>query len=250
MPTFELTSPWGQKYRVEAPEGATQEQAYDVLKQHLSQTQDNPIGQAAAIQRAREQPGFKGMAARGLTGFAQGVEELAGSGASMLGIKPGLAYETQEKAPIEGTEKAGRIAGNIAPLAVAGPTGAVGRAVVGGVGGALQPADSLGQRLINTGAGALGGGTTNLISKLTPRQLSALGTLAASWAGLEHGGYGGAALGWPVHYMMNSFPWLGQLAKTIAGNPGLAGGTAGHAAPTATKVIENESGGSPPAPSQ
>src|ERR1700738_4988338 len=35
MPTFEFTSPEGKTYSVDGPEGATKEQAFQILQQHL-----------------------------------------------------------------------------------------------------------------------------------------------------------------------------------------------------------------------
>ena len=44
MPTFELTSPDGKKYRVEGPEGATPEQAYEILQKQLAGESGNTRG--------------------------------------------------------------------------------------------------------------------------------------------------------------------------------------------------------------
>jgi hypothetical protein len=45
MPTFDFTSPEGKTYSVEGPEGATQDQAFQMLQQHIGQPQDK-IGYA------------------------------------------------------------------------------------------------------------------------------------------------------------------------------------------------------------
>lgn len=214
MPSFELTSPWGQKYRVNAPEGATQEQAYDVLKQHLSQTQDNPIGQAAAVERDRNQKGFTGMAARGLTGVAQGFGELAASGGEMLGLKPGATFEAEEKAPIGTTEKLGRAIGRAGPPVPGGP--AV-QGAIGGVEGALQPADSWTDRAKNAAIGAgSASGLSGLAQRLSPRAANHLaGAALGAATGYGHGGIEtlfGAGLG----ERLGGYLPLGQIARWVA----------------------------------
>jgi hypothetical protein len=217
MPSFELTSPWGQKYRVNAPEGATQEQAYDVLKQHLSQTQDNPIGQAAAVQRDRDQPGLTGMAARGLTGVAQGFGELAAEGGKMIGMKPGPVFEAEEKAPIAPTEKIGRMIGR---AGVPVPGGSLVQGAVGAGMGALQPADSWTDRAKNAAIGAgSASGLSALARQLSPREMAHIAGLVS---GFSHGGFGGAYLGGTLG-RTHLAGRLGQLVQTLATHyPGLA----------------------------
>jgi hypothetical protein len=218
MPSFELTSPWGQKYRVNAPEGATQEQAYDVLKQHLSQTQDNPIGQEAAVQRDRDQPGLTGMAARGLTGVAQGFGELAASGGKMMGMKPGQVFSDEEKAPIRPTEQIGRMIGR---AGVPVPGGPLVQGAVGGVEGALQPADSWTDRAKNTAIGAgSASGLSAIASRLSPREMMHIAGLVGG-LGAGHG-FGGAYLGGQLG-RTHLAGQLGQLVKSLATHyPGLA----------------------------
>jgi hypothetical protein len=217
MPSFELTAPWGQKYRVDAPEGATQEQAYDVLKQHLSQTQDNPIGQEAAIQRDRDQPGLTGMAARGLTGVAQGFGELAAEGGKMFGMKPGQVFSDEEKADIRPTEKIGRIIGR---AGVPVPGGPLVQGAVGGVEGALQPADSWTGRAKNAAIGAgSASGLGALARQVSPREMA---HIAGLLSGFTHGGFGGAYLGGTLG-RTHLAGRLGQLVQSLATNyPGLA----------------------------
>jgi hypothetical protein len=43
MPTFDFTSPEGKTYSVEGPEGATQDQAFQILQQHIGQLQRRTI---------------------------------------------------------------------------------------------------------------------------------------------------------------------------------------------------------------
>jgi hypothetical protein len=217
MPSFELTSPWGQKYRVNAPEGATQDQAYAVLKQHLSQTQDNPIGQEAAVQRDRDQPGLTGMAARGLTGVAQGFGELAASGGKMLGMKPGQTFEDEEKAKINPTEQIGRMIGR---AGVPMPGGALVQGAAGAVEGGLQPADSWTSRAKNAAIGAgSASGLSAIARQMNPHELA---HVAGLLTGLHTGGFGGAYVGQALG-RTGAASKLGALVQWAATHyPGLA----------------------------
>lgn len=234
MPTFELTSPWGQKYRVNAPEGATQDQAYDMLKQHLSQTQDNPIGQAAAVERDRSQPGLAGTLARGLTGFAQGVGELTAEGGKMVGLKPGQAFETQEKTPVSPMEQGARAVGR---AAIPVPGGPIAQGVAGGVTGALQPADSWTKRAENAAIGAGSASGLGLLARqLSPHELAHLAGLAL---GFPHGGFGGAYLGGAIG-RTRAASQLGQLAQFFASH---YPGAAAELGVTAAPAVERAAGG-------
>ena len=239
MPTFELTSPWGQKYRVNAPEGATQEQAYDVLKQHLSQTQDNPIGQAAAVDRDRNQKGLTGMAARGLTGVAQGFGEMAASGGEMLGLKPGATFQTEEKAPIGATEQFGRAIGR---AGVPVPGGPAVQGAIGGVEGALQPADSWTDRAKNAAIGAgSASGLSGLARRLSPSAANhLLGTAFGAATGYGHGALEtmfGAGLG----ERLGGYVPLGRIARWVAMHyPGAAAETGIGGAKIGEHVLDDQ----------
>ena len=54
MPTFEFTSPEGKSYTVEGPEGATKEQAFEILQTQIGQ----PAQKAAPLPQKAEAPGF------------------------------------------------------------------------------------------------------------------------------------------------------------------------------------------------
>ncbi|MGE5623006.1 MAG: hypothetical protein ACM3WS_07625, partial [Bacillota bacterium] len=49
MPSFEFTSPKGKKYTVEGPEGATKEQAFQILQQHLSSAKPAAVDLSSQI---------------------------------------------------------------------------------------------------------------------------------------------------------------------------------------------------------
>lgn len=192
MPTFDFTSPDGKTYSVDGPEGATSEQAFQMLQQHLGAQQPS-VGTATAIGRG---------AAQGLT--LGGYDELRGL-AEAGGVKPNepaslgsllkggfnlltgsgnegfnagsdrvrselKASEEQHPTATMGGEIGGALGGALAlgPLSIAGRAARAGAglrgavagsvidgAVLGGTQGALS-ADN-GNRLKGAGAGILTG---------------------------------------------------------------------------------------------
>ena len=157
MPAFELTSPDGKKYRVEGPEGATQEQAYGILQKQLAAESGNTRG---------------GDLARGL----------------LHGATMGLAGD----APPEGSSgwrQTGETIGNLGTSAAAGfiPAGMAVKGLVGTGVGAMQPAGSMTERLENA---AIGGGsalTGGLIGKMPKGAKTALDRLAEMGIGFSAG---------------------------------------------------------------
>lgn len=80
MPTFIFTSPDGIKHSVTGPEGATQEQAFQMLQSQLSKAPAAP--QAASPPAAAASPmdtakGYAGAVARGAVGAVTGLADLA-----------------------------------------------------------------------------------------------------------------------------------------------------------------------------
>lgn len=75
MPTFEFTSPQGQTYSVDGPDGATPEQAFSILNQHLGTSAPVPqdkYAQAAQaeygkMKSAGYRPGYASRVAQGMT---------------------------------------------------------------------------------------------------------------------------------------------------------------------------------------
>jgi hypothetical protein len=199
MPKFQLTSPDGKKYEVEGPEGATPEQAYDILQKQLNA--GNTEG---------------GDLARGL---------LHGATMGQMGEAPGPEAS--------GWRTAGENIGNIGTTALTGliPGGPVVKGLAGAGVGAMQPADSWKDRMENAGIGALsayGGG------KLagSPRVKTALDHLANMGLGMavgrhmgEIGPWGGLFAGRYVgREIQNMFggKGLGDLIGWLAKNPGIA----------------------------
>jgi hypothetical protein len=215
MPTFTIKKPWGQSYTIDGPEGSTQEQAEQELDQQLRGSQDNPIGQAAAVDRDRSQPGIKGMVARGLTGFAQGEKELGASALNMVGVKPGAAYQIQENTPnVSPVEKLGR---GIGRAGVPLPGGPIAQAVGGGVTGALQPADNWTDRAKNAAIGAgSASGLGALARSMSPSQLShLLGAAGGAALGYGHGPME-MLFGTGIGERLGGYVPLGRLAQWFA----------------------------------
>ena len=217
MPTFELTSPDGKKYRVEGPEGATQEQAYGILQKQLAAQSGNTRG---------------GDLARGL----------------LHGATMGLAGE----APPENASSwrtAGENIGDVGTSAAAGliPGGPIVKGLVGAGVGAMQPADSWTGRAENA---AIGGGsalTGGVIGKMPRSVKTALDHLAemglgaatgyshlGPWGGIG-GLYAGRAIGHQIEKMTGG-RGLADLVAAIARNPGLAAYLGVKAAPDAEKA--------------
>jgi len=158
------------------------------------------------------------MAARGLTGVAQGFGELAAEGGKMIGMKPGPVFEAEEKAPIAPTEKIGRMIGRAGVPVPGGPLvqGAVGAGM-----GALQPADSWTDRAKNAAIGAgSASGLSALARQLSPREMAHIAGLVTGF-GAGHG-FGGAYLGGQLGRTRLAGQ-LGKLVQSLAMHyPGLA----------------------------
>lgn len=205
MPGYEITTPDGKKYRVEGPEGYTQEQAYRDLQGQLA-SQGQSLG-----------PTRGGDLLRGLIHGAEG---------SLGGESP--------PPDMSNWRKAGETIGGVIPPVAAGfiPGGPLVKTGVGAATGALQPAKDWKERMENTaiGAGSAWGG--GLIGKMPQRAKTALDTLAEMGIGslLGHktgvpwGGYGGLFAGPYVGRQLEKIfgGGLGDLIAAAARNPGLA----------------------------
>jgi hypothetical protein len=137
VPTFELTSPDGKKYRVKAPEGATREQAFQQLQQHLS----TPDPNRGMLEKVGE---FGRGQAKAIAGTVAGIGSML-PGADLPGLPP-EAQQARARAKQElgqftgspdrsGYETAGRYVGDV--MSTAGVPGlGVGRAA-GAIGSGL-----------------------------------------------------------------------------------------------------------------
>jgi hypothetical protein len=90
MPTFDFTAPDGKSYTVEGPEGATQEQAFQMLQQQIGKPPTAP--EPGMLEDAAKSVG-SGLAnaTAGTLGMAGDVRSLLSAGTSALGDKMGVA---------------------------------------------------------------------------------------------------------------------------------------------------------------
>lgn len=168
MPTFDFTAPDGKSYSVDGPEGATPEQAFQILQQHIGtpKTEGSSVGGVAKSLGVGAAEGAIGLA--GLPGdiYHMGLRALGdnltpqsnyGSGAIKKNIEgvTGDFYKPQGEA-----EKLANTAGQFLPAVAGGPEGlamklatrvaapAVGSEIGGAVGG---PVGQLAGALVGAG---------------------------------------------------------------------------------------------------
>lgn len=179
MPNYTVTSPDGKKFRVTAPDGATQEEVLAYAQGQFSQTkplaETNPGEYDPSSKEFQSKYGplssnfenFRAGWGKAVTGLGRGAVQL---GAKLTSpFSPDAAFTAENDAVKERdaalmNTKAG-IGGNISgAVATALPTAAIpgvntwtGAAVLGAGLGAAQPVGSDDSRLLNTGLGAAGG---------------------------------------------------------------------------------------------
>lgn len=228
MPSYQIQTPDGKKYKVDGPEGYTQEQAYKDLQGHLGGKTGGPT--------------IGGDLLRGLVhgaGSSMGMQDLA---PSAFGPEP-----EDESA----SRQTGEFIGGVIPPTVAGvfaPEGLALKAAFGAATGALQPAQDWQERFSNIGYGAAGAFGGSALSKLPRYTKTGLNRLAEMAAGYMSGGahapfghYAGAALG---HFAgrdlerMFGGKGLTDLVSWIASNPGLAAYLGVKASPYASQAGE------------
>jgi hypothetical protein len=170
---YEVTAPDGRKFRVSAPEGASQNDILSYAQKQwdrraqservASQIENDTITQGAK-NFAKDMP----LGSQVLAGAGSAVQNVVDASKQLVGRGPN-AEQVQERraldAPLMQTAGglAGNVAGNLTMMAPASlmPGGATvpGAAAVGGILGALQPTVDATERLKNMGIGAaLGGG--------------------------------------------------------------------------------------------
>jgi len=181
MPTFEITSPDGKKYRVEAPEGATQDDAVNYVKNNLHTATPVQPQSTQVKPQSKVDSLFDNLKNSFAGGMVRGARDVVDAGAQMLtrgleSVAPAGSdfekYMQQERQKVEGINNAaeqdyrqswrqgqdvgmdgGRIAGNIVtsiPLVAALPgasattlPGRIGYGITtGAASGALQPVDT------------------------------------------------------------------------------------------------------------
>lgn len=176
MPTFDVTSPDGKKYRVTAPEGATQEQ---IIAYAQAQTAPKEPQPDAFTQTAKEDGFLRNVpAAAGgvVAGIPLGIRQMLGKD------QPGEVAEW--KRSMEGLwstpgGKVGTVLGGVGVAApamfVPGANTALGAAAVGAGMGAVQPVGEGESRALNTVLGGATGG-------LAQAGVNKLGTVLANRA--------------------------------------------------------------------
>lgn len=97
MPTFSFTSPDGKTYEVAGPEGATKEQAFQVLQQRIGPQKAEKIHAAYPME-----PALETAMAMGSSVVAKPIADIAGTGAAIYGAAKNMPQTIQGK-PAEGT---------------------------------------------------------------------------------------------------------------------------------------------------
>lgn len=176
MPTYDVTSPDGKKYRVTAPEGAAQEQIIAYAREKMTPQEPQPD---SFTQTARDDSTMQNIAAGAggvVAGIPLGVRQILGKD------KPGEVEEWKRSMAGLWSTPGGKIGtvlggvGTMAPAAfIPGVNTAVGGAALGAVSGLVQPVAEGESRAMNTAIGGVTGG-------LAQAGVNKLGTVLANRA--------------------------------------------------------------------
>jgi hypothetical protein len=180
MPKFEITSPDGQKYEVNAPEGATEQDAINYVQKNLHNTPAKITDSMSTTERTLAGIG-KGMTDI-VRGAGQGIGEATVKDDFLRRVQPkgeSYNYGLPTKSDIEDARnldkelmnttagKVGNFIGQaslIAPMSmIPGANTYIGAGMIGGAAGALQPVGEGESRTVNAGMGAVGGLTGQFI---------------------------------------------------------------------------------------
>lgn len=177
MPRFEVTGPDGKRYEVNAPEGASHDQAIAHVKsQYYAAEKKDPYTETAQNQSVLQNL---------LAGAGGGAMSLILGGKQLLGkaTPEEIAEHKQAMKGLRSTtagmigDIGGQIAAALPTALIPGANTMTGAVLTGGGLGALQPTDESESRLANTIVGGLGGAAGkyvgdaigNLVSKLSQR---------------------------------------------------------------------------------
>jgi hypothetical protein len=156
MPTFRITSPEGKTFDVNAPEGATREEALAYAQQNYKPVEAekplNPTDGMSATERTLAGVG------KAFVDLGRGAGQLVGA----VDREDVAASRELDPALMDTTAgKVGNFAGNVAAFAptalIPGANTYTGAGVIGAGLGLLQPSTSTGETVANTGLGVAGG---------------------------------------------------------------------------------------------
>lgn len=158
MPKYLITSPDGQKFEVDAPEGATEQDALAYVQKNASKPQAK---QDFSFDPMRDMNGFQRVAA----GAGKAVVDTLRGAGQMLGLadRADVAEARKLDAPLMKTTggQVGNFAGNLAMLAptslIPGAQTVPGAALIGAAAGLVQPSTSTRETLTNVALGGVGG---------------------------------------------------------------------------------------------
>lgn len=158
MAKYEITGPDGKRYEVNAPHGASEDDAINYVKSNFysAESKPDPYKETAQKQSALDNL---------LAGVGGGMTSLYLGGKQMLGkaTPEEIAEHKQAMAGLRSTTSgtigdiAGQIAAAVPTAFIPGAGTYAGSALIGGGMGALQPVDEQESRLTNTVVGGLGG---------------------------------------------------------------------------------------------
>lgn len=195
MATFEITSPGGAKYRIIAPEGATEQDAIKYLKSQLGQqpvAKLDPYTETAQKQSVGQN--LLAGAGGGLYGMYLGAKQLLGK-ATPQELEDHKKAMSGLRSTTAGTigDIGGQVAGAIPAAFIPGANSYVGAGLVGASLGALQPTTKEGERTNNVIMGGVGGvagqgigrGIGKLLKPITSSTDNSVGIDAAQRIGMK-----------------------------------------------------------------
>jgi hypothetical protein len=166
VPRFEVNSPDGRRFEIDAPEGATLDDAIAYAQRKFgAKPAEKPLSPTDGMSAGE----------KFLAGMGKGFVDLGRGAGQVLGLKSQADIDEARKldAPLmnTGAGMAGNLTGNLAALlpalAIPGANTVAGAAAIGGLSGAVQPTSQDESRLTNMLAGAaVGGGAQAALGKL------------------------------------------------------------------------------------
>lgn len=227
MPVFRITAPDGTKYRIEAPEGATEQEALAKVQEQHGQA---PKYDKEALSNGPLKIGKEGMGdalKQTLAGTDWITRNAAGAGSAVVNAYEGLkglggksdADQVANQKIIAESAPVGNIAGNVAMLAptalIPGANTFTGAATIGALQGALLTPGTMQERgkaaAFGAGGGLVGTGVSRALGNAAPQGVNAnVRTLADEGIGLTPGQNAG---GWLKSFedKATSIPVLGNV---------------------------------------